>query len=76
MEVDALTPTAEELIDEIAGAFQEHNQVPPDSFTLSDFMALTSARSETTAYRYLERLIDQGKICKVRIGKVNYYYKR
>ena len=73
MENDTLTPSAEELIDEIAGAFQEHNQPPKDSFTLADFMALTNAQSEVTAYRYLEGLVLKGKLRKVKVGKANYY---
>jgi len=73
METDALTPSAEELIDEIGAAFQKQTQPPKDSFTLADFKALTDASSETTAYRYLERLVLTGRLHKVKIGKVNYY---
>ena len=70
-----LTPTAEELIDEIGAAFVEHNQPPENSFTLADFVALKNATSETTAYRYLERLVISGQLEKVRIGPKNYYYR-
>jgi len=73
---EALTPTAEELIDEIAGAFREHNEPPPNSFTLSDFMELTGDKSQTTAYRYLQRLVDKGELVKVLVKKANYYYRK
>ena len=75
MENDALTPTAQDLIDEIGAAFVEHNEPPPNSFTLYDFMELTNARSRTSAERYLTDLVKIGKLDKVRIGKKNYYYK-
>ena len=67
-----LTPTAEELINEIGAAFV--TSPPPDSFTLSDFIALKGG-SETTAYRYLERLVMQGKLGKMMVGKKNYYHR-
>lgn len=75
MENNTLTPTAQDLIDEIGGAFVDHQCPPADSFTLSDFIALKNATSETTAYRYLERLVLAGKLCKVKIGRANYYYR-
>ncbi len=75
MENDTLTPTAEELIDEIGAAFVEHNDPPPNSFTLADFVALKNARSQTTAYRYLEDLVKMGKLKKTKVGKSNYYHK-
>lgn len=75
MAKDALTPTAEELIDELAGAFKEATEPPENSFTLNDFIALTGARSDVTAFRYLERLVMSGELKKVKIGRWNYYYK-
>jgi hypothetical protein len=49
METDALTPSAEELIDEIGAAFQKQTQPPKDSFTLADFKALSDAHAAALA---------------------------
>ena len=74
MENDALTPTAQDLIDEIGAAFVSRTEPPPNSFTLSDFIALKGGK-ETTAYRYLEKLVDRGDLGKAQVGKKNYYYR-
>mgnify|MGYP001041983032 CR=1 FL=1 len=76
MENDTLTPTAQDLIDEISVAFIEKRRPPVDSFTLTDFMELNGVNGETTALRYLDNLVISGKLSKVKIGNRNYYYRK
>jgi Fic family protein len=76
METDFVDPTAEELLNEIAGVFLDsHPQKPENSFTLRELMNRTNS-SEMTALRFLDDLISSGKLNKIRIGKKNYYYPK
>ena len=60
MENDALTPTAQDLIDEIGAAFVSRTEPPPNSFTLADFIALKGGKAQDDKVRLIEKQAANG----------------
>ena len=71
----SITPTSDELLEEIADIYEQEMARPVNSFTFREFIDAHPDTTVDKARAFLRKLLETNKIQVKKIGGINYYYR-